>query len=218
MSDAASAVPDPLLAEEQEAKRLRKLERMLDTRALDPWERYRALVDALDSYSDLSEQGDRKTRFALMIMGLLNAVNFLLVARSDVFGVTAGSLTTGLAAYAALYAFLSLYFFSQAIEALRPRSARFFKDGDTAAPPDAGGRRLRSMAHVAAQAPEEYYEFWQRAQVGQLCREVAFTAQSLAAINMDKYRAPERVYTGLIAPDRAHRPAPDGPRPHGLHR
>jgi hypothetical protein len=69
MSDAASAVPDPLLAEEQEAKRLRKLERMLDTRALDPWERYRALVDALDSYSDLSEQGDRKTRFALIIMG-----------------------------------------------------------------------------------------------------------------------------------------------------
>lgn len=197
MSDSAPAPPDPTsLAGEQEAKRLRRLERMLDTRALDPWERYRALVDALDTYSDLSEQGDRKTRFALIIMGLLNAVNFLLVARSDVFGVRAGTLSTGLAAYAALYAFLSLYFFSQAIEALRPRSARFFKDGETAG---AGARRLRSMAHVAAQAPDEYYEFWCSAQVGQLCREVAFTAQSLAAINMDKYRALERVYTGLIA-------------------
>ncbi|MCC7033880.1 MAG: hypothetical protein IT179_13735 [Acidobacteria bacterium] len=197
MSDASPAVPGPAhLADEQGGKRLRKLERMLDTRALEPWERYRALMDALDTYSDLSEQGDRKTRFALIIMGLLNAVNFLLVARSDVFGVMAGSLSTGLAAYAALYAFLSLYFFSQAIQALRPRSARFFRDDDSAG---AGARRLRSMAHVAAQPPDQYYEFWCSAHVGQLCREVAFTAQALAAINMDKYRALERVYTGLIA-------------------
>jgi hypothetical protein len=105
---------------------------------------------------------------------------------------------TALAVYAALYAFLSLYFFSQAIEALRPRSARFFRDSGM--PDDASaGRRLRSMAHVAIQQPDEYYDFWREANVDQLCREVAFTAQSMAAINMDKYRALERVYRGLIA-------------------
>jgi hypothetical protein len=55
------------------------------------------------------------------------------------------------------------------------------------------------MAHVAIQQPDEYYDFWREANIDQLCREVAYTAQSMAAINMDKYRALERVYRGLIA-------------------
>jgi len=195
-SSAAAFVPE---SDEQAARRLRKLERMLDTRTLDPWERYRALTDVLDTYSELLEQADRKTRFALIIMGLLNAVNFLLVARPDVFGVATASIGTGLAVYVALYAFLSLYFFSQAIEALRPRSARFFRDEAAVVPASATSRRLRAVAHVAAQSPEDYCDFWKDAQIGQLCREVAFTAQAMASINMEKYRALERVYKGLVA-------------------
>ena len=198
MSDASTATLIPE-SDEQAGKRLRKLERMLETRILDPWERYRALTDVLDTYSELLEHADRKTRFALIIMGLLNAVNFLLVARSDVFGVAAASIGTPVAIYVALYAFLSLYFFSQAIEALRPRSARFFRDEAAVVPASATSRRLRAVAHVAAQSPEEYCEFWKDAQIGQLCREVAFAAQSMASINMEKYRALERVYTGLVA-------------------
>jgi hypothetical protein len=194
LSTVAPAIP-ATEDDDQDAKKLRKLQKSLDTRTLDPWERYRALTDVVDTYSELLDHADRKTRFALMIMGLLNAVNFLLVARSDVFGVSAAVFGRGLAAYAAVYAFLSLYFFSQAIEALRPRSARFFRDGS-------GGtdtRRLRSMAHVAAQEPDQYYDFWREAKVDQLCREVAYTAQALAAVNMEKYRALERVYSGLVA-------------------
>ena len=182
--------------DEAEAKRLRRLERALDTRQLDAWERYRGLLDVVEDYRELLDNADKKTRFALIIMGLLNAVNFLLVARSDVFGSSAG-LGRGLAVYAAGYAFLSLYFFSQAIEALRPRGAKFYHHG----PDGASGstKRLRSMAHVAAQGPEELYDLWQNAQVGQLSREVAFQAQALARINVEKYRALERVYRGLVA-------------------
>ena len=113
MSDSSTATLAPE-SDDQASKRLRKLERMLETRTLDPWERYRALTDVLDTYSELLEHADRKTRFALIIMGLLNAVNFLLVARSDVFGVATDSIGTPVAIYVALYAFLSLYFFSQA--------------------------------------------------------------------------------------------------------
>jgi hypothetical protein len=181
------------------AKQARKLERLLDSRILEPWERYRALLDVLDAYTDLLELADRKTRFALIIMGLLNAVNFLLVARSDVLGVQSASLGTALAVYVALYAFLSLFFFSQAIEALRPRSAKFFRDSGLPSGAPAESRRLRSLAHVAVQRPEDYYDFWRAATIDQLCREVAFTVQSMAAINTEKYRALERVYRGLIA-------------------
>jgi hypothetical protein len=197
MSDPALS-PRTEVPGELTLKQARKLERLLETRALEPWERYRALLDVLDAYTDLLELADRKTRFALVIMGLLNAVNFLLVARSDVLGVEMGSIGTALATYAALYAFLSLFFFSQAIEALRPRSAKFFRDGGQ----PLGGtetRRLRSIAHVAVQPPDDYYDFWRGASIDQLCREVAFTVQSMAAINMDKYRALERVYRGLVA-------------------
>lgn len=189
------AVPDP----EIEAKRLRRLERALDTRSLDPWERYRGLLDVAEEYRDLLDAADRKTRFALIIMGLLNAVNFLLIARSDVFGRSTGTqLGRGLAAYAAVYAFLSLYFFSQTIEALRPRGAKYFT-GPTRPGDLADGPRLRAMAHVATQPADEFYGMWETAQVGQLSREVAFQAQALARINVEKYRALERVYRGLVA-------------------
>jgi hypothetical protein len=198
MSDAPpAAISD--LPPDLSPKQVRKLERMIETRTLEPWERYRALLDVLDAYTDLLELADRKTRFALIIMGLLNAVNFLLVARSDVLGVESGSIGTALAIYAALYAFLSLFFFSQAIEALRPRSAKFFRESGMSVGAPAESRRLRSIAHVAAQRPEEYYDFWRDASVDQLCREVAFTVQSMAAINMVKYQALERVYRGLVA-------------------
>ena len=182
-----------------EAKRLRRLERALDSRPLDPWERYRSLLDVAEEYRDLLDSADKKTRFALIIMGLLNAVNFLLIARSDVFGRgTATQLGRGLAAYAVVYAFLSLYFFSQTIEALRPRGARYFNG--PAGPGDlAGSPRLRSMAHVAEQPADEFYGLWETAQVGHLSREVAFQAQALDRINVEKYRALERVYRGLVA-------------------
>jgi hypothetical protein len=194
--DDPGVLPEP--PGELSPKQIRRLERLIETRPLEPWERYRALVDVFDSYTDLLEQADRKTRFALIIMGLLNAVNFLLVARTDVLGVSTASIGTALAIYAALYAFLSLYFFSQAIEALRPRGAKFFRDASL------GGasteeRRLRALAHVAKQSPEDYYDFWREASLDQLCREVAFAAQSMAVLNTEKYSVLERVYRGLIA-------------------
>ena len=114
------------------------------------------------------------------------------------FGPAIAPLGRGLAAYAAGYAFLSLYFFSQAIEALRPRGAKFYAGAGQPGSPE-GSRRLRSMAHVAAQDGDTLYGLWETAEVGQLSREVAFQAQALARINMEKYRALERVYRGLVA-------------------
>ncbi|MFN7915215.1 MAG: hypothetical protein U0Q55_07730 [Vicinamibacterales bacterium] len=188
-----TASPEGLLEE----RRLRRLERSRDSRPLDAWERYRALVDVVDDYREQLDSSDKKTRFALIIMGLLNAVNFLLIARSDVFGAAAHNSGRWLAAYSALYAFVSLYFFSQAIDALRPREPRLHREAAAAAA-GSSPRRLRSMAHVALQGPDEHYDLWTQAQVGQLSKEVAYQAQALARINVEKYRALARVYNGLI--------------------
>ena len=60
-------------------KALRKLE---ESRGLlEPADRYKALVNAVKQAQDLIEMGDRKARFALVIMSVLNAVAVLLVAR-----------------------------------------------------------------------------------------------------------------------------------------
>lgn len=195
----ATAFPRPTpLPDDIEAKRLRRLERSLDTRPLDPWERYRALVDVVDDYREQLDSSDKKTRFALIIMGLLNAVNFLLVVRADMFGPGASGIGRWLAVYMAVYAFLSLYFFSQAIEALRPRGAKFHVHPGALPAGTPRERRLRSLAQVAEAHPEDHYAFWREAAIGQLSQEVAYQAQALARINVEKYRALERVYRGLV--------------------
>ena len=68
-----------------EKKRRKKLEESLETGTPDPWERYRVLLDLLEMYNDISEMADRKTRFALVILGALNTVNVLVVARPEIF-------------------------------------------------------------------------------------------------------------------------------------
>jgi len=42
------------------------------SRGLDPWERYRALTDAIEEGLDLAETADRKVRFALVVMAGIN--------------------------------------------------------------------------------------------------------------------------------------------------
>ena len=54
--------------------RKKDLKRLHDsTRPLDSWERYRALVDSLEEAYDLVDIGNREARFALIVMGALNA-------------------------------------------------------------------------------------------------------------------------------------------------
>src|SRR5215510_9897804 len=74
------------LEEEKAERRRRKdIERGDENRVLDPWERYRALSDHCDGAHDLTEVYDKKTRFALLILTGLNALNLLIIAKSDVF-------------------------------------------------------------------------------------------------------------------------------------
>ena len=52
------------------------------TRELDGWERYRALIDASDEAYDLIDISNREARFALIVMGALNAMPLLLLTKT----------------------------------------------------------------------------------------------------------------------------------------
>src|SRR5678816_1613512 len=54
------------------------------TRELDGWERYRALIDASDEAYDLIDISNREARFALIVMGALNAMPLLLLTKTDI--------------------------------------------------------------------------------------------------------------------------------------
>lgn len=173
-----------------ERRRQKDAERALETRVLDPWERYRALADHYDALQDTSEQSDRKTRFALLILGSLNALNLVIAMRGESVGLPpqTGPLIVG---YLAAYAMVSLACCFGAIAALRPH----IRSGLQAEGPER--RPLRFPNAIAAQTLEEYCENWRTAEVGTLTRELASLVHATACSNDEKLQSLHRVYVGL---------------------
>jgi len=182
--------------EELRAKQLKKLEKNSDTRTLDPWERYRALIDLYEAFFDMNELADRKTRFALVMMGALNALNLILGTQRIFIDLTVG-IRPIIGAYFMVYAGLSLYFFIQAISTLRPRISMFPGAMQTGQPAPRPG--LRFIGDVVSADARTYYQRWTSVQVGELCRETAEHVQVVGRVTDAKFKALERVYNGLTA-------------------
>jgi hypothetical protein len=190
---------DLVKLEKAKKKRLKRLEEELETAVLTPWERYRALTDQLKQNTDIIELADRKTRFALVILAALNAVNFVFVARPDL--LLGGPVQNGLwlAIYITLYAILSLFLCVQAIWALKPRLSNALQSiKDHTQSITESWLHLLSWDSIATQSPEQYYESWHRAQFGQLNREVALSVHSTSCIIIAKYGALKLLYAGLM--------------------
>ncbi len=160
---------------ETERRARKEMQRAADDRVLDPWERYRAVSDHCDRLLDLTELYDRKTRFALMILGTLNATNVLVASRGDIgSALRHGHLLLG--AYVGCYALVSVVLLWYAITALRP-----------------------SASHMAAvDVPlDEYCDEWKQMQVGRINRQLAASSYELARSNAMKLASLDRLYAGL---------------------
>lgn len=158
-------------------------------RPLTPSERYRALNDAFDFAQDLVDLGDHKARFALVIMGGLNAVAFLLLLRGDFLSELPSLLRPLVGVYFAIYGCAAIYFFFQAIEALRPRIVLSSSDK--------GLPQLRFFEGILRRTPTEYNRSWGEVRQEQLCDEIAEQVHALSLINRHKYAALRRLYVGL---------------------
>ena len=194
-----AALPSPFPGttfgpEESKADRRRRkeAERLAETRLLDPWERYRALSDHVDHLLDVTELADRKTRFALVILGALNAVNVLIAIRAPQLGGDAMSPTL-LQSYITVYVLISLYAAIYAIIALRPRSQELH--GAAVQHEPTGMSLLAGAPNTDADA---YYDTWRQADLSQVNRDLAMRSHLLARANTEKFRALRRVYQGLL--------------------
>ena len=156
------AVEDDDLARRQQRKDAKLL--LEASRPLDPWERYRALVDAFEQGIDLAEMADRKVRFALLVMALLNIAVFALSTHSELLGFGPFQLRGWLGAYLLVYAIVAVYFFIQAVDALRPRAGT----PPARRRPSFEASRLRHLERVLSQDVATYAQAWRDVRFDQL--------------------------------------------------
>lgn len=195
----SSLPPDP--PEDKDAKRREKEARRLEAERgpLDPALRYRALQNSVEMAQDLIELADRKARFALVIISVLNAVAIVLAIRGG------ESALPGTGAWArvvqlelAVYVIVTVYFIWQAIEALRPR-------GTAQSPgerlPDAivPGQSMRLLFHadIVRRDRGTYRRLWEELRMDNLIAELAEQMHTLGSINATKYAALTRLYRGV---------------------
>jgi hypothetical protein len=190
-----SLTTDP---DKDERRRLKKLDAELESGVLDPWERYRILRDLVDHYQDVAEMSDRKGRFALVILGALNAVNLLLVTRPAVVAPNASASPAVLGLYILVYLALSLFLFVQAIAVLKPRYTTVLKNVDTPAGASRPLLGVRFIFNILEGPFEAYYEKWKGAQFADVNRDLALHVRHLAAIVRAKYILLHRLYAGMM--------------------
>lgn len=185
----------PGLSVDDDKSERKRRERYDEARLLEPWEQYRVLTDMAKIQQDLMEMADRRTRFALLILGTLNALNIVIVARPDLLnqaGVQVQRPVPFVAIYVVAYATISLYLFVQAINALKPRATPLLDKQE------GSDRRLRHFGAIVSQSADEYLQGWRDATIGTVLKELAFHVQLSARVVSEKYVAIRRLYLGLM--------------------
>jgi hypothetical protein len=193
-------VAESVLAGEQvdETRRRKKEQKRREdsTRPLDEWELYRALVDASDEAYELIDIANREARFALILMGALNAVPLVMISRADAVAMLSVGEQYVTGALALGYAALVLTFILRAIDALKP--GRFRPEindwpGDSIDRP-AG---IRYYEDVVRRSATEHWATWRSVRLSQVNAELAVQVHSLALKNDAKHISLRRLYAGL---------------------
>ena len=166
---------------------------------LDPADRYKALVNAVKAAQDLIELGDKKARFALVIMSVLNAVAVLLIVRSGDVAIPKGGLLASIIRIElAAYAIVTVYYVSQAIAALRPRGVKSPPLSQLPAAVEPGvSMRVLFYADIISRGRAQYQELWNGLRMDNLNTELADQLYTLSQINRQKFSALDRLYFGL---------------------
>jgi hypothetical protein len=166
------------------------------TRPLDNWERYRALNDAMDEAYEVMDHSNREARFALLVMGILNAFVAISATRPEVVGSLAGWERVVAALLLAVYAVTAMYFLYQAIEALHPGRFRPRLGGWRPDSPDYP-KGVRYYEDVIERDVPGHWKAWGEVTMAQLNAELAVQFHSLCYRSNVKRTALRRLFIGL---------------------
>lgn len=194
----APALPGLSPDGEKAARRQRKQEAKLRRDAERPprsMERWRILMDIIDEARRVVELVDHKARYALVIMGVLNAGAFLILSRARLFSDLSPAIKPWMIGLLVLYAGLSCLFVFNAIDCLRPRQLR-----DTGMFPTAGPHGPLGLLYwelIGSYDLAGYQRAWSTVRLEQLNSELVLISHHLSRLIGKKYRALGRLYWGL---------------------
>lgn len=175
--------------------RKRELRRLGEARRLEPWERYRALNDAMDEVYELMDHSNREARFALLVMGILNAFVVISASRPEVVGWLSTAQRTGAAILLGIYAVTAMYFLYQAIESLHP--GKFRPLAGEGADDEMKPMGVRYYEDVIDRDVHGHWRAWHDVQIGQLNAEMAMQFHALCVKADVKRVALRRLFGGL---------------------
>jgi hypothetical protein len=191
----SAAVAEPPTPEVAVSKK--QLKRLLDGhRPLDAWERYRALNDAIGEAYDSIDVNNREARFALIMLGGLNALMILGASRSDLAASLQLPQRAWIGALLVVYAGVAMFFLLEAITALRPRKFRPHL-GSWSPDSDDFPARVRYYEDVVTRDVHSHWHAWKSVQLEQLNAELAIQLHSLSQRNQAMRSSLRRLYTGL---------------------
>ena len=175
----------------------RKLrDKLDDSRTLTPSELYRALNDALKEGYDLFDLSNREARFALILMGGLNAA-LVIAATQTSLGAMLSPLERQIeGSVIGIYAVFALGFMLQAVQALRPGQYRPKLENWSRERADYP-RGVRYFEDVVTRNTEEHWEAWRTITVRELNAELAIQVHSLSLKNNVRKKALRRLYNSL---------------------
>lgn len=190
-----TAPPPPGAAAQDDAK-LRKLAKLDENRQLSPAELYRALNDALEEGHDMFDLSNREARFALILMGGLNAALVIVASQSSLREQLSPFERQIEGSIIGVYALLALAFLLQAIAALRPGQ---YRPQLKRWPHERGDlpRGVRYFEDIVHRTTIEHWDAWREVTLRELNAELAVQVHSIALKNNTRKKALRRLYNSL---------------------
>jgi hypothetical protein len=176
-------------AAKERRKRLQK--RWRDTvRPPKSFERFRILTELVEEGRQLVEIADHKARYALIVLGVLNAGVYVAITRSDLASAMPPGFRVWFIGALFAYAIATLVLMLYALDCLRPRLLGGAEH--------LGGRpSLFCWDAIAATDIAAYRAAWSDARMNLINDEAVVVAYRESRIVAAKYRALGRLYAGL---------------------
>jgi hypothetical protein len=171
------------------------------SRKPDAWEQFRILVEVIDQGRRLTEMVDHKARYALVLIGVVNAAMILLATRADFLQNTPEWLAPWLKSLLIPYIGATGAALWYAISSLRPRTLDLPPGLTGTMGQPARGHRpsgLLLWESIATKNLESYQQAWGTATLGQLNAELVIVSHKLAEVNRAKFAAVTRLYSALV--------------------
>lgn len=179
----------------------RKLQKRLRQRheVLSASEVGRNLWQAVNQGRRLIELADHKARYALVVMGVVNAGVFILATRSDHYAAMVPPPIRSWFPFLIFpFGIIALVFLVDAYNTLRPRPPTLPAEGIEGHDIDCRPVGVIFWDSFLTRSVEHYQRSWESVHAGQLNNELAAMAYSLGKGIQSKYRALNRLYIELL--------------------